>query len=68
MLIENLEKFGLSKKEASVYLALLGLGPSLVSDISDKAKMNRSTTYVILESLADLDLVTVFEKNKIKIY
>ena len=48
---EKLQKLGLSDKEASVYLAMLELGPSVVSDIAKKANINRSTVYVVLEFL-----------------
>lgn len=65
---DKLEKFGLSDKEAKIYLSLLGLGPSSVSEIAKNANLNRSTAYVLLESLIKLDLVAVSEKNKISIY
>jgi len=46
-----LKKAGLNDKEAFVYLALLELGSQPASVIGKKAKINRSTTYLILESL-----------------
>jgi sugar-specific transcriptional regulator TrmB len=68
MLIEELIRFGLSYKEAKVYLSLLEVGTSIVSDIAKKTKTNRSTTYVLLESLVNKGLVSVSEKNKVKLY
>lgn len=68
MLIERLEKFGLSNKEARVYLCLLELGTSLVSDVSKKTKINRSTAYVLLESLAKQGLVSISERKNIRLY
>lgn len=49
-------------------MSLLELGPSVVSDIARKTKTNRSTTYVLLESLVNKGLVSISEKNKIKLY
>lgn len=64
-MLEYLKKFGLSDKEAGVYLGLLELGPSPVSEIAAKAKINRTTAYDILESLITLGLVNhVKEKKK----
>lgn len=68
MLAEKLEKLGLARKEAQVYLSLLELGPSVVSDIAKKATINRSTTYVLLESLVGQGLVSTSERQGIKIY
>jgi sugar-specific transcriptional regulator TrmB len=49
---EKLEKLGFSSKEADVYISLLELGSAIVSDVAKKAGINRSTAYVLLESLA----------------
>lgn len=68
MLAEKLEKFGLSRKEAKVYLTLLELGPSPVNEISKRADVNRSTAYVLLDSLVSHGLVGISEKKGIKLY
>lgn len=68
MLLEQLEKFGLSRKEASVYLVLLELGHSPVQEIAKKSGINRSTTYVLLNSLSDHGLVSISDKSGLKIY
>lgn len=60
----ELKKLGLSDKEAKVYLALLELSEAPVQKIAGKAKVNRATTYVILESLHKKGAVTTLEKNK----
>src|SRR3989344_5357323 len=54
---ELLKKAGFSEKEVDVYLALISRGPAIASDIAEIAKINRSTTYVILQSLAKRDLI-----------
>lgn len=63
-MITTLEKLGLSEKEAKVYLAALELGASSVQKIAEKAKINRATTYVILESLRKKGLTTSYEQGK----
>lgn len=68
MLLEELKKFGLSTKEARVYLSLLELGTSVVSDVAKAADINRSTTYVLLESLANRGLVSISERRSVRLY
>lgn len=64
MLSNELRKIGLSDKEAAVYLAALELGTDTVQNIARKSKVNRATTYVILESLLKKGIVTTQEKGK----
>lgn len=63
-LITQVEELGLSEKEARVYLANLSLGPSTVQKISEHSGIKRVTTYVILESLVNLGLVSQAIKGK----
>ncbi len=58
MLEKYLQDIGLSDKEATTYLTLLQVENASVLDISKKTKLNRSTTYVILGSLAKKGLVS----------
>ena len=51
MLEKYLEELGLSDKEAVVYLALLQFDNAAPWQIAEKTKLNRSTVYVVLESL-----------------
>ena len=60
---QTLEAIGLSPKEASVYLALLELGRDTASHIARKAQINRSTAYVILDSLVNKDMVRITGKE-----
>ena len=57
---------GFSEKEASVYLALLELGPSTTTEISRTAGINRTTGYDILESLVNDGLVNLVGETKIQ--
>jgi len=62
--IENLlKKAGFSDKEVVIYLTILEMGRGVVSEISRKAGVNRTTGYVILDSLASKGLVSVSGKE-----
>jgi sugar-specific transcriptional regulator TrmB len=63
-LISQIEELGLSNKEARVYLANLMLGAAGVQQIADASGIKRVTTYVILESLVNLGLVSQTTKAK----
>ncbi len=63
-----LENYGLSKKEARVYLASLELGPSSVQKISQKTMLARSTTYDVLEGLRQKGLISIFRKKGVKYF
>jgi sugar-specific transcriptional regulator TrmB len=63
-LISQIEDLGLSNKEARVYVANLMIGPAGVQQIADASGIKRVTTYVILESLVNLGLVSQTTKAK----
>lgn len=63
-LAKKLESLGLTDKEARVYVAALFLGPSPVQKIGEQAGVNRATTYVILDQLADFGLVSQSNEGK----
>lgn len=68
MLKKELEKLGLSEKEASVYLAAIQTGPSSVQKISQKSKVNRATAYVIIESLTEMGMMSTYDEGKKTFY
>ncbi len=68
MLNKELEKLGLSEKEASVYLAAIQTGPSSVQKIAQKSKVNRATTYVIIESLMEMGMMSTYDEGKKTFY
>ena len=68
IVVDNLVKFGLSEKEAKVYLACLELGDSLASEIGLKSNLPRTLIYDILERLIDLGLVSYVIKNNVKYF
>jgi len=68
MHIDELVKFGLSEKEAMVYVALLELEVATVHEIAQAAKINRSSAYVVLDSLQKWGLVSVSAGTPKKCY
>jgi len=59
-----LEIYGLSAKQALVYLACLRLGIGSTQDLAHATKIARSTIYSVLESLIKKDLVITFDQGK----
>ena len=60
---EKVAKAGLSDKEAAVYGALLTSGGAFPSKIAGMTRLNRTTVYKILDTLAIRGLVTELEKR-----
>lgn len=60
--VKKLQDFGLSDKEAKVYMALLELGQGTAQNISIRSGVNRATVYVMLESLMKRGLASTVEK------
>lgn len=67
-MINQLKSIGLSENEAKVYMAMLELGSATVLEISAKAEVNRPTTYVQIESLKKMGLVSTQTKGKKQLF
>ncbi len=63
-MLQELQDFGLSDKEARVYLAALEIGRATADQLAKHAKIVRSTTYVQLESLMKKGLMSTYEEGK----
>ncbi len=68
MLIKNLIEFGLSEKEAKAYIALLELEVAPVQEVAKRAGLNRSSTYVVLDSLKEKGLLSISDKMGVRQY
>jgi len=64
----ELKKLGFTEKETDVYLAMLELGPAVVSDIAKRAGVKRPTAYVVLEELGKRGLVSFTERRGVKLF
>jgi sugar-specific transcriptional regulator TrmB len=67
-IITELQKIGLSDKEARVYLAAMELGAVPVQSIANKAAVNRATTYVMIDSLIERGLMSTMQKGKKRLF
>ncbi|MBI5152302.1 hypothetical protein HZA39_02110 [Candidatus Peregrinibacteria bacterium] len=67
-MLQDLIKIGLSDKEAKVYLALMELGPSTVTEISKKARVTRTNGYHLLNSLITKGLISSNEEKSKMIF
>lgn len=63
MIIDQLKKIGFSEKEALVYTHLIRLGAQPVSIIAERAGINRTTTYDIIDSLTKKGLISSLKKD-----
>lgn len=68
LIVKQLIKFGLSEKEAKIYLALLELEVATVNETAKAADINRSSAYVVIESLKKKGLAITSEDKKIQRY
>ena len=55
---QELLQYGLSQKEAKVYLACLKTGKATANRVSELANLARSTTYDLLDKLKSLGLIS----------
>ncbi|MBM5789627.1 hypothetical protein FJZ23_00835 [Candidatus Parcubacteria bacterium] len=67
-LISGLKAFGLSDKDARVYLAGLEMGPSTVLDLSRRTEFPRTTLYPILERLCRQGVFRTGKDRKRTVY
>ncbi len=63
-----LEQYGLSEKQAAIYLATLELGRAPVLRIANKAAVKRPTAYVVLNELLQMGLVEIIPRGSTKFY
>ena len=60
----NIEEAGFTDKEAAVYLGTLEVGRGSVMEIAKVSKVDRTTTYRILQSFLSIPLVQTFKEGK----
>lgn len=63
-----LQSYGLTEKQAKVYLACLELGTGSAQKIAEKALLPRTTVYEVLEHLVQHGFISTFLKKHIKHY
>jgi len=63
-LSKELQHIGLNEKEAEIYLASLELGQTDISRLAKKARIKRTTAYLVADSLKKRGLLNSFKKGK----
>lgn len=67
-IIETLQNLNLDEPEVKTYLALLDIGESTATKISERAEIGRVHTYQILTKLIEKGLASYIIKNNIKYF
>lgn len=67
-LVKQLINFGLSEKEAKIYLALLELEAATVFEVAKQSGINRSSAYVVLEALKKKGFAGISDDKKVRRY
>jgi len=65
---QTLVEMGLDEKESEVYLALLKIGETTATKISQETKIERTLVYYIIEKLKNRGLLSYKLKNNVKYY
>jgi|APSaa5957512576_1039674.scaffolds.fasta_scaffold00031_15 HTH-type transcriptional regulator, sugar sensing transcriptional regulator len=66
--IENLQKAGLPRNEAKVYLELLKQGELSANELSKKLGMDRTLTYGVINNLIEKGLINYIKRENKKIF
>lgn len=61
---KHLQGMGFTEKEARVYLTCLKNGPCTVKKLSEDCGVKRPTTYVMLKSLMEKEMVELLKRGK----
>lgn len=68
MLEQDFIAFGLTPREAKIYLMLLKLGEAPASAVANRCNLPRLSVYSVLERLVHLNLVTSYESRRTRVY
>jgi HTH-type transcriptional regulator, sugar sensing transcriptional regulator len=64
MFVKDIERLGLTEKEAKVYLTSLRIGPASMQVLARKAKVDRGTAYHVAQTLTEKKLFGITEEGK----
>lgn len=65
---DALTTLGFTKSESQIYLAMLALGKTTVSEIAKRTGFHRTNIYDVLEQLKEKGFVTFFKEGKATFY
>ena len=64
MFVQDVERLGLTQKEAKLYLTSLRVGPASMQVLARKAGIDRGTAYHVAQTLGEKGLFAVTEDGK----
>lgn len=66
--VDKLMEAGLTALQSKVYASIVELGAATAGEIASKSKINRVTSYTALHELEEMALITVNERDAVKVY
>lgn len=66
--VDKLLEAGLTALQSRVYTSIVELGTGTAAEIATRSKINRVTSYTALKELEEMGLISVDEKDAVKIY
>src|ERR1044072_4566281 len=64
MFVTDIERLGLTEKEAKIYLTSLRIGPASMQVLARKAKIDRGTAYHVAQTLGNKGLFGMTQAGK----
>ena len=64
MFIKDIERLGLTEKEAKMYLTSLRIGPASMQVLASKAKIDRGTAYHVAMTLEKKGMFGIVQEGK----
>jgi sugar-specific transcriptional regulator TrmB len=68
MFVQDIERLGLTEKEAKIYLTSLRIGPASMQVLARKANIDRGTAYHVVMTLGEKGLFDEIKENKKTLY
>lgn len=68
IVLEQLQKIGLNKNQAKVYISLLSRGSQFLQELSLNTGIKRTTLYLVIEQMTEQDLLDIEINKKRKKY
>ena len=66
--VDQLMEAGLTALQSRVYTSIVELGSATAAEIATRSKINRVTSYTALKELEEMKLISVNERDAVKIY
>ena len=68
MFVKDIERLGLTEKEAKLYVTSLRIGPGSMQVLARKSKIDRGTAYHVAQTLTEKGLFEIVENGARPLY